>query len=258
MAKGEVEPPDIGLGRLILNAVEDTTTAVGERNTIMGTILLYVPLVAGFGYHLSLNDGFNQTQFRSNIDRILSGTTVKDSVNLYRAFNLCRPSGGLIRSEAVWTEAHDRYDIENADAIRNIEEDEITLLELFRMSAPVDEISNEWATSFDLVLNHVWPFLNDVSSGLEDIEEGVVRTYIWLLARRPDGLIVKKAGSARAEEVRKLAAGVLTSWKEDRGAIELLRQLDEALRREGNLLNPGTTADLVSAAVLCNLASTMC
>jgi triphosphoribosyl-dephospho-CoA synthetase len=30
-------------------------------------------------------------------------------------------------------------------------------------------------------------------------------------------------------------------------------KLDETLRKEGNVLNPGTTADVISAAVFCRL-----
>ncbi len=257
LAEGEIDPHEVGLGGLIHRAVAEAATVIGSRNTVLGTILLYVPLLVGVGHHLTSAGEFSKTQLKSDLHRILAGTTVKDAVDLYRAFHICRPSGNMIRQEPSWSKTHDRYDIENPDAMKNITEDGVTLLDLFRISAPVDEIANEWATGFDLVLNHVYPFLDNVSTGIEDIEEGVVKTYVWLLARRPDGLIVKKAGLDRAEEVRSLASQVLAGWEEARGAEDLLNRLDDALRREGNLLNPGTTADLVSASVLCKLTSKM-
>jgi triphosphoribosyl-dephospho-CoA synthase len=69
------------------------------------------------------------------------------------------------------------------------------------------------------------------------------------------GLIAKKAGEKRAEEVRSLAEKTMKAWNHDTGPIELMKNLDEELRKEGNLLNPGTTADLVSAGIFCKLVA---
>ncbi|MHA2242920.1 MAG: triphosphoribosyl-dephospho-CoA synthase, partial [Candidatus Thorarchaeota archaeon] len=68
-----------------------------------------------------------------------------------------------------------------------------------------------------------------------------------------DGLIVKKAGADRAENVRALAQRIIEENPEGATGGSLMAQLDKELRKEGNLLNPGTTADLVSAAILCKL-----
>jgi triphosphoribosyl-dephospho-CoA synthase len=101
----------------------------------------------------------------------------------------------------------------------------------------------------------VTPHLKSQTESLEDFEEGVVRTFIWLLSKYPDGLIAKKAGTEQAEKVRALAARVVGEGFEKLEAKTLLEQLDAQLRKEDNLLNPGTTADLVSAAILCRLVS---
>jgi triphosphoribosyl-dephospho-CoA synthase len=116
-------------------------------------------------------------------------------------------------------------------------------------------ICREWAEYFNLVLNEVYPYLDEQTESLEDFEEGVVRTFIWLLSRYPDGLIAKKAGPDHAERVRELAARVVEEGIEKLETKTLLEQLDAQLRKEGNLLNPGTTADLVSAAIFCKLTS---
>ena len=47
----------------------------------------------------------------------------------------------------------------------------------------------------------------------------------------------------------------MKAWNQDTGPLELMIQLDEELRKEGNLLNPGTTADLVSAGIFCKLVA---
>jgi triphosphoribosyl-dephospho-CoA synthase len=198
---------------------------------------------------------FTVNDVRKWLKIILDNTTVQDTLDLYKAFHVVIPSGQLNREVKSWTEVHDRYDVDNPEVFNNIRNDEIKLLELFRLSAEVDMICKEWANYFDLVLNEVFPYLDKQTKSLEDLEEGVVRTFIWLLSKYPDGLIAKKAGPEQAERVRDLAARVIQEGFEKLEARAILEQLDSQLREDGNLLNPGTTADLVSAAILCKLAS---
>ena len=123
------------------------------------------------------------------------------------------------------------------------------------MSADVDEISHEWANNFNLTRTQVFPYLDKITDNLENLEEGIVQTFVWLLSLRPDGLIAKKAGEKQAEDVRALAEKTMNAWNQDTGPLELMIHLDEELRKEGNLLNPGTTADLVSAGLFCKLVA---
>ncbi|MFX1563953.1 MAG: triphosphoribosyl-dephospho-CoA synthase, partial [Promethearchaeota archaeon] len=63
-------------------------------------------------------------------------------------------------------------------------------------------------------------------------------------------LIQRKAGSEIAEEVRRRASDIyprLINTPESNW-VELLEPFDQYLRSKGSLLNPGTTADLLSAA----------
>ena len=187
--------------------------------------------------------------------KITENTSVKDTINLYDAFHLIRSTNPRVEESTSWTETHSRYDIDNPQVLNNIREDNLTLQDLFKMSLDVDEISAEWATNFTLTLSQVFPYLDKVADSLENLEEGIVQTFVWLLSVRPDGLIAKKAGEQRAEDIRALAERTMKAWNQDTGPLELMKRLDEELRKEGNLLNPGTTADLVSAGILCKLAA---
>ena len=80
--------------------------------------------------------------------------------------------------------------------------------------------------------------------------EATVETLLRLLATMPDTLIARKAGAAesarvaaRAREV--MRAGGLATTK----GVAAARRLDADLRRDGNRRNPGTSADLVAAAL---------
>lgn len=255
LADGEIQPSEIQLGKLILQSASDTFTGINRRNTILGTILLYVPLVVSCAAAIKQEGRFSIPRLVDWLKIIVDNTTVEDTVNLYKAFHLARSTSPKHNESTSWTDAHSRYDIDNNQVLENIVEDGLTLQGLFEMSSEVDEISNEWANQFSLTLTKVFPYLDRVTRNLEDLEEGIVQTFIWLLSLRPDGLITKKAGEKRAEEVRALAEKIMSAWNHSSGSMEVMFQLDIELRKEGNLLNPGTTADLVSTAILCKLVS---
>ena len=254
LAEDKLKPEEIRLGEIILRCAEDVFTGVNKRNAILGTILLHVPLVVSSAAVLRVESCFSVRGIEPWIRKILDHTTHEDTIDTYRAFHLSNPGGEMNKEAGIWTEFHDRYDIQNPSVYDNIREDEISLHQLFHASAAVDEICREWSEYFKPTLHEVYPRLARYSAGLEDLEEGIVKIFVWLLSRRPDGLIVKKAGFARAEEVRVLAEKTIRDSGIADGA-KLMLLLDKKLREEGNLLNPGTTADLVSAAIFCKLVA---
>ena len=83
----------------------------------------------------------------------------------------------------------------------------------------------------------------------------VVNTFLKVLAEHPDTLIARKTDAATAQEISLMACSILNA-----GGIETtlgkkeLEKFDTKLRKADNLLNPGTTADIISAALaLCVL-----
>ena len=253
LARGTIEPSEVDLGDLIHICVKDSLTGVNQTNTILGSILLYVPLIVATAASLAEVPRFSVKRIRQYSQVIIDHTSVADATNLYKAFKLTRPGGSMIKEDSEWSDIHRRYDFDNPKAIENLVEDEVSLADLFKMSSQVDEISNEWSNGFRRILDEALPYLSKVSTQLDDLEEGIVRSFVWLLAQRPDGLIVKKAGRKRAKEIQLLAQMTMENWSEEEGPENLIVSLDEILRKEGNLLNPGTTADIVSAATFCRL-----
>ena len=255
LGTGKISAEQVRLGELIEGCARDTLTGFNTRNTILGSILLYVPLTVAISSMLQQKKCFSAEILTQELSRIIESTSVQDAVWLYRTFELTKPGGKKIKDEPEWTASHSRYDFDNPDVIDNIMQDKISLGSLLKMSAQIDEISSEWASDFRLTLTEILPYLTERSSGIDDIEEAIVSSYIWLLSKRPDGLIIKKAGRKKAEEIQEMARQVVNLWEENEATSALVRQLDEKLRKQGNLLNPGTTADLVSAATFCRLVS---
>lgn len=255
LADGTIQPRDVRIGQVIHECARDVFAGLNRSNTILGTILLDVPIVVACAAAVESNGRFSVNEVEQWAKSILQNTSVDDTIDVYNAFHLARPWGDDDRDTHGWTEAHDRFDIANPNVYDNIKEDQVTLYELFCTSADVDTVSKEWSQFFQVTLHEAFPFLDSLSHGLEDLEEAIVMTFLFLLSKHPDGLITKKAGRDKAEEVRRLAERVFLRVNRTGTANPLLINLDELLRREGNLLNPGTTADLVSAAIVCKLAS---
>jgi triphosphoribosyl-dephospho-CoA synthase len=251
----QLAPEDAKLGQLIETCVSDSLLGLNRKNTILGSILLYVPLTVAIAASLVDKEQFSISEVENWLQRIITGTTVEDTLGLYRAFAQSAPGGENIKQDSYWSDIHRRYDFDNPMSVDNIIEDDLRLEDLFKLSSEIDEISKEWAEHFQSTLHETYPYIKEISQSLEDIEEAIVQTFVWLLSKRPDGLIIKKAGRKRAEVVRRLADESIRNWSELRDMKETISELDQVLREEGNLLNPGTTADFVSAALFCRLAS---
>jgi triphosphoribosyl-dephospho-CoA synthase len=88
-----------------------------------------------------------------------------------------------------------------------------------------------------------------VGDGLA-VREAIVELHLRLLDDVPDTLIARKRGADAAARVSAGAREVLAAGGV-RTAVgrRALRRFDATLREHGNALNPGTTADLVTASV---------
>lgn len=217
--------PGASVGALVLEAAQATRKVVG-MNTNLGMILLLAPLaivppVEDFRFN------------RPNLDRLLRKLKVGDAAAVYRAIRLANP-GGL------------------GDAPQQDVKDEptVTLLEAMKLAADRDMVARQYANGFADVFDFGVPaFL----AGLERfgcIEAAIVDSQLRWLAEYPDSLIARKNGVAIAEDVRKRATevqslgGIATPEGRRAGVA-----LDRHLRSEGHKLNPGTTADLITACL---------
>jgi triphosphoribosyl-dephospho-CoA synthase len=80
--------------------------------------------------------------------------------------------------------------------------------------------------------------------------DAIVELALRVLATIPDTLIARKRGADEAARVADGARAVLVAGgvRSARGRTALA-EFDASLRRDGNALNPGTTADLVTAVL---------
>ena len=213
-------------GSLILEVVRETARAVG-RNTNLGIALLFAPLAKA-----ALLGG--RRSLRTRVHAVLASLTPRDGQKVYEAIRLASP-GGLGGAE--------EFDVRTTRG-------KVPLMEAMRSAMERDSIAREYATDFEITFTVGAPTLEKCLREAHDSEASIVQTYLTLLSRLPDSLIARKCGDREAKRVSQQAGAILA----DGGAFtqegrRRLTSWDRTLRKRGNRLNPGTTADLTAAAL---------
>ncbi|MDP9346433.1 MAG: triphosphoribosyl-dephospho-CoA synthase [Actinomycetota bacterium] len=212
-----------GVGDTVLAAVRATRRVAGA-NTNLGIALLTAPLARA-----ALLGG----TLRERAEEVLDALTLDDARAAYAAIRMAGP-GGL--DESV------EHDVRAAPTI--------ALLDAMATAADRDSVAAEYATGYALTFELGLPALaGALDDGLAP-RPATVELYLALLAAVPDTLVARKRGRRAAEHVSAGAARVLAAGGvRGEAGQAALQAFDASLRRDGNALNPGTTADLVTAVL---------
>ncbi len=236
------------LGELMKTAVQASMEPHG-KNTLLGTILLLIPLAAAAGYEISRAHTSLMTLHQS-LARILQNTSVEDAVELIRALQIANP-GGSIPKTPEWTLNSQAFDFQSPRTIELVRREKYSLVDLQALAATYDSIAKEYTTDFAYIFDVLYPQLIQALNQHPRVEDAVLATYLWALSQRPDSFILRKAGSKMAKQVMNRAKKIYTriikvsetQW------LDKIASFDDYLRAEGSKLNPGTTADLLTSAL---------
>ena len=212
-----------GVGETVL-AVVDASRRVAPANTNLGIALLLAPLAKA-----ALSPG----PLRTRLAATLRALDVADARAAYAAIRLSGAGGLQERVE------HD---------VRA--EPDIGLREAMASAADRDSVAAEYVTDFALTFDTGLPALSRALGDGLVVRDAIVELHLRLLAHTPDALIARKAGVDAAEQVSAGAREVLAGRR-------TLRGFDASLRTEGHKLNPGTTADIVTATLFVALVEGM-
>jgi len=231
---------NVAVGKIIKDAVRDMASWQHGGNTLLGSIILLTPMAVSAGMTLAQGK-FSIARLRRNLRSVVESTTAEDAVNLYDAINIAQP-GGLGKAP--------KLDVTDAASRKIILEEHVSLYDVLKISAPWDAISSEWVNNHQITFNIGYPFLAKQLEAMRDPNTATVHTFLKILSEVPDTLIARKVGLDRAKEIsaqarRVLEAGGLTTLKGRKN----LQKFDQKLRDPVHQLNPGTTADLTSAAL---------
>lgn len=216
-----------GVGRAVHEAVSATRKCV-FTNTNLGMALLIAPLAAV---------PRDRPITAVSVGDVLSRLTPDDCRLVYEAIRLAQP-GGLGHAESM-----DIADEPPAD-----------LVVAMRAAADRDLVARQYTENFRLVLDEVVSALVAGRKQGWSLTDAIIHTHLLLIARHGDTLIVRKCGAEVAGKACALAEKVLAAGKPgDESYLEAVADFDFWLRSDGNRRNPGTTADLVAAALFAGL-----
>ena len=232
--------PSRRLGATIRAAVE-ASRSVTRSNANLGIVLAVAPLAA-------VPSGTGPTPAAAA--EMLVALDAADARDCYAAIAMAQPGG--MGSRGRWDVA---------------EEPPADLLAAMRDAADRDQIARLWAHGYEpLFAGLVADLEHDIAAG-HDIGTAIVRGFLQQLAREPDSLIARKHGRAVAAAVSARAGDVLAAgpaaWPEAVRAFErdlwTGRGFADFVPPPGGArpgtINPGTTADLVAAALYVLLAT---
>jgi len=243
VSKGKIGLADVGVGRLIKTCIADINAWQGGGNTLLGAVILLSPMAVAAGMTSTIEDLQN---LRKNLKLIIESTTPRDAVNMYTAIEIANP-GGLGKAPNL--------DINDPDSVNRILDDKISLYEVFRIAEKYDTICSEWVNNYPITFDLAYPKLANKLQNKDDPNNATVQTFLEVLAKVPDTFIARKTGIEKSKEVSLKAKQILNlGGTETPLGKKSLNEFDRELRKSSNLLNPGTTADIIAAALaLCVL-----
>ncbi|MBS7659662.1 MAG: triphosphoribosyl-dephospho-CoA synthase [Candidatus Bathyarchaeia archaeon] len=241
ISEGRLDLSGIGLGQIIRDCISEISFWQSGGNTLLGTILLLSPIAVAAGMTPMNGGSFNLQSLRQNIRKVVRSTTPEDAVAVYDAIKIAKP-GGLGKAPDL--------DVNDPSSIERIIKEQISLIKVFEIASNYDLICYEWVNDYTVTFDFAYPSLMMEMNMVGDMNKAVIHTFLRVLAKHPDTFIARKAGVQRAKEVSAMAIEVLKlgGLNTQEGKAKL-QEMDAMLRRESSLLNPGTTADIIAAAL---------
>ena len=217
----------IGVGQLALDAIQATRNLVAT-NTNLGMILLMAPLACV---------PRSQRLSPESVHRVLAELSPSDCRLVYEAIRLAKP-GGMGRVKEMDIGGDPPSD----------------LLTAMSAAADRDLVARQYVEDFRLVLNEAVPLLVEARNCGWLLTSAIIHTHLTILSRHPDSLIARKCGGETARQASAMAARVLEAGgPDDETFHEAAADFDFWLRADGHRRNPGTTADLIAAALFAAL-----
>ena len=237
--KGKLSINKIGIGRLIQNCLLDITAWQKGGNTLLGTVILCVPIAAAAGM-TNLGENFDLKQLRLNLKKIVESTTSTDAIYLYETINNVKP-GGL-------NDVPD-LDLNSPESKKRLLKNDISLYKVFEIASGYDSICFEWVNNYQLTIDLAYPYLMEQLQ-TQDLNNAIVNTFLKVLSLHSDTLISRKVGKKISKEVSLEAKELLVlGGLETKAGQKGLKEFDKKLRENGNKLNPGITADLIATTL---------
>jgi triphosphoribosyl-dephospho-CoA synthase len=124
------------------------------------------------------------------------------------------------------------------------------LITAMSAAAERDLIARQYANGFSDVFDEVAPLIENTRGSGTPTSLAIVHAHVTLISRQGDSLIARKCGQAISQQAAARAQRVLDAGPPQSDDYFIaLAEFDFWLRSDGHRRNPGTTADLIGAAL---------
>ena len=217
------------LGKYILQAVDETDRWI-KNNTNLGIVMMTTPIAVA----AAISDNFDE--IRQNVVKLMANTSVDDACDLYDAINIA-DAGGM--------GDQDEYDVASDNAKQELRDNNQTMYDVLKISAPWDMLAREMTSDMPAVFELGYPTYHKLKED-KSLNDACVLTFLTILSEVPDTLISRKYGSDEALKISMMTRDLL-KLKDADDFAEKLQEFDDYLYDNG--YNPGTTADLTAASI---------
>ena len=228
-ACSEVDVKNPRLGKYILQAVAETDRWI-KNNTNLGIMMMTIPIAVA----AAISDSFDD--IRENVKLLMANTSVDDACDLYDAINIA-DAGGM--------GDQDEYDVASDNAKQELRDNNQTMYDVLKISAPWDMLAREMTSDMPAVFEIGYPTYHELKD-TKSKNEACVLTFLTILSQVPDTLISRKYGSDEALKISMMTRDLL-NLKDQSDFNDRLKEFDDYLFE--NKYNPGTTADLTAASI---------
>jgi triphosphoribosyl-dephospho-CoA synthase len=240
-------------GHFIAQAVA-ATGQVASSNTNLGICLLLGPLAEAYAAVSDSPASTAVADWQAAVGQLIDAAPVEQTRAIYAAIAAARP-GGMGQVPAADVAAGET--LQPSDTVRRV----------MGLAAQRDSIAAEYVAGFPVTFQETAPMIVGYTRRGFPLQWSIIGTYLRLWAAHPDSLIARKNGVGQAQQVSAWAAKLCRDyfppgpqeWLEFQARQEAceaeVADFDFSLRRDGNRLNPGTTADLIAAGLFVSLMS---
>jgi triphosphoribosyl-dephospho-CoA synthase len=240
VSQGRISLTDVSIGQIIKNCVADINAWQHGGNTLLGTVILLSPIAVAAGMIL-VDEDLEISRLRENVKLVVESTTPEDAVNVYEAIKIAKPSG---------LGTAPKLDVNDPASKDRILSEKTSLYQVFRIAEKYDTICSEWVHNYPVTFDLAYPTLTRQIRNGDDLDVAIIHAFLKVLSECPDTFIARKTSFEKSREISLKAKQILElGGFETSSGRKSLSRFDQQLRKSSNLLNPGTTADIIAAAL---------
>ncbi|OYT57198.1 MAG: hypothetical protein B6U76_01590 [Desulfurococcales archaeon ex4484_217_2] len=231
-----------GIGETILCCVRNSRKWHRGGNVNLGTSTIFSILLPSIFLTEITYGKVSLESLSSTSKAIVEKTTVDDAVKYYEAIRVASPRYlGRVNNAPIPDVYDEKYEFK-------IRSNNITLHYVLKYASTEDIVSRTCVNGLKEVIEG-YHYLEEFFRRYGDINNAIVLTYLKLLSKYDDFIVLRKHGKTVSSYVKNRASKIIKLIEEDFDkGFNLLKEFDNELFVRK--INPGSIADLTAASIV--------